>query len=368
MNDPRLHRRSTVRRQRGFSLPELLIAIFLLGIGVISIATLFPVGLTQQRRSTDDLLGAIVANNALSLIRAKVGQDDFGYANSPGWGLVDLNFQTIPGDFKWRRPGFVFGTTPALSAISLFENGDTLTELPYNFVKWGPTPPSIIITQGERYYPAATIDPANPDRFLSSNRPQYVWDCAFRRFGGKVYVAIFVYRVEAPGGETAPYAVAPGATNIAPLPVVVDLTQNNVNNAWDVWGADGIMGTPDDRIIPNTERGTPLSSINHGAPYQGFFLNEATNQGWQMPGQWLLDQNNNVHRVLSGRRSISDGPLELVERIPEVPLFSPSFRPGVGGAITNPSFENVVQHLWYIPPTDANGWTLTPVYMTVKEL
>ena len=35
-------------RRRGFSLIEVLLAVFILGIGVISIAALFPAGIAQQ--------------------------------------------------------------------------------------------------------------------------------------------------------------------------------------------------------------------------------------------------------------------------------------------------------------------------------
>ncbi|MBT4530807.1 MAG: prepilin-type N-terminal cleavage/methylation domain-containing protein, partial [Phycisphaerae bacterium] len=55
------------RVHRGFSLIELLLAIFILGIGVISIATLFPAGIAQQLKTTDDVIGPIVARNALSI-------------------------------------------------------------------------------------------------------------------------------------------------------------------------------------------------------------------------------------------------------------------------------------------------------------
>ena len=41
---------------------------------------------------------------------------------------------------------------------------------------------------------------------------------------------------------------------------------------------------------------------------------------WQAPGQWLLDENNNIHRILAGRRSANDGPVELQRPVPQVPV------------------------------------------------
>ncbi len=344
--------------RRAFSLPEMLLAVFILGIGIISIAALFPVGLTQQRRSTDDLIGPVIAENAFQVIRSKVSASDFGW---------DVEAPLQPGDYTWRRPAFIFGATPAQSGISLFLNADTNTEIPYNAVKYPNTAPTIVITQGERYFPAATVNPTSPAEFLNNDRPQYVWECAFRRFGGRVQVAIFVYRVEAPGGQAAAYTVAPGAGSIPPLPVAIDLTQTNAADAWDAWGADNTDGTADDRLIPNTDRGTtPFQPLDFTSTHLNRFLDVNSNQGWQFPGQWLLDQNNNIHRILAGRRTYADGPVELVERIPEItPLPVYDFGPTNVQPIGR---DNVVKRLWYIPPFDDNGWTLTPVYVTVKEL
>ena len=76
-----LRRNTTTTRRRassGFSLVEMLLAIFILGIGVISISALFPAGIVMQRQSTDDLLGPVVAKNALGLLRARLNPTDFG--------------------------------------------------------------------------------------------------------------------------------------------------------------------------------------------------------------------------------------------------------------------------------------------------
>ena len=50
MNHEPIMRRSRSRGRLGFSLIELLLAIFILGVGVISVAAVFPAGIIQQRR------------------------------------------------------------------------------------------------------------------------------------------------------------------------------------------------------------------------------------------------------------------------------------------------------------------------------
>ena len=66
------------RHQAGFSLVEVLLAIFIMGLGVIAVAALFPAGIAQQRRSADDIIGPIVANNALAVLRTRLRAEDFG--------------------------------------------------------------------------------------------------------------------------------------------------------------------------------------------------------------------------------------------------------------------------------------------------
>jgi len=59
---PAIGARAGVRR--AFSLLEIMIAIGILGIGLVMVAAIFPVALDQHRRSTDDVMGNLVAANA----------------------------------------------------------------------------------------------------------------------------------------------------------------------------------------------------------------------------------------------------------------------------------------------------------------
>jgi len=112
--------RSIATSRGGFSLIELLIAIFILGIGIISIAAIFPAGISQQQRTADDIIGPIVAHNALTILRSRLTQDDFGLCEEfdtlypQQWSpfLCELSLSatnvnpwpTICGDWMWRRP------------------------------------------------------------------------------------------------------------------------------------------------------------------------------------------------------------------------------------------------------------------------
>lgn len=369
------------KARKGFTLTEMLFAIFILGIGVVSIASLFPVGLTQQQRSADAILGPIVANNALEVLRSKVSPDDFGYSNIfNSAGPFDDVYTTIETDSRWRRPAFYLsdvnnvtdnlGINRDVSAgsIDLFygtqysgADAHTVTELTYSKTKFPivqfPDPPHIVIAQQDRYWPQ---QPAIRPVGTNAVPPQYVWDCAFRRFQGRIQVAIFVYRVQSVGGEAPPYRVAenPIDNNLPPLPHANLLDGSSTYPDYE-WGPDLDPSNP-----PGTTRDVFFVGTEPGTPYDPYIYD----QGWQAPGQWLLDQNNNIHRVLSGRRNSNDGPVELTRPAPAMPPVA------VYSFGSDLSFT--VIEMWYIPPVTtgftetgaAIQWNLTPVYIAVREL
>ncbi len=372
---------------RAFSLAEVMLAMFILGIGIVALASIFPAGIAQQRQSADDIIGPIVAENALAVLRTKLRQDDFGtFEEHVG---VSFSPRTIPGDWTWRRPGFFLGPgtitldgSPApvrAGTISIFDVAGSLpdanSEIPWNTNGNTTGPRLVVFSQQERYYPMQT------DSALNSPRPEYVWDCMFRRFQGKILVAIFVYRVSLASGGAVSWA-PPANGTIPPMPVDLPLLAGShpwQGQAWGSVGADP-ANPRDDAEIKGTD---PVSDPNYDPT--------AADESWQLPGQWLLDENNNIHRILSGRRSKDDGPVELVRPVPPVTLsvVPPATYPYLGSPFnydpTVPApllgLENVVSRIWYIPSEvqiDTNGnsavdpsdlpVTLTPVYIGVSEL
>jgi hypothetical protein len=244
--------------------------------------------------------------------------------------------------------------------------------------------PNITFTQAERSFPqGASV----------TGRPSYYWDVMFRRYGGKVQVAVFVYRVSAPGGEPADFRVralsnaqltgtpaAPTGSFFAtastpPIPALylapVFGTGSGSATTWpyrvgsvptQFSPANGYSVPAREDEIFGTHRGTP-------------FAPELIWDDWQLPNAWWIDNHGTVHKVLQGRTRAGtatstdsgQGPVKLLRPIPVLPT-SP-----VNGVVPNVAYPNLgpnafIQGIWYVPQRDSRGNILTPVYAAVEEL
>ncbi len=435
--------------RRAFSLIELLLSVFILAIGIISVSALFPAGIAQQQQSADDLVGPVIAEQAIGLLRSRVAPEDFGSfeefgvgtdANGsgslePGERLITRTtgagsyvFRPAPGDWSWIRPGVIRQDQPGtpglneVGAIDIFAtlaqnqgsaqqefcefpsgiatgNGVTLYGAPYNTARTAFAPP-IIVTQRERWWPSV------PENATAFSAPQYAWDCMFRRSSGKVQVAIFVYRVVGSGGARKAYTSPANGTPAFPadvtngaapeLPPVPFRRTLVVPSGLNLATADATGGpaTGNQVLIgwqqPATlalNQQTPFTTglikdgtaTAAGGPGQGLLLDDfpadripRVHQQWQYPGQWVVDNNGNVHRVVQGRRNRTDPPLVRfaapVPRTQNAQVFDDyELRPPVGGG-TDPAPQGV-RTLHYVPTViDANGTQLVPVYATVRDL
>ena len=339
---------------------------------------------------------------------------------------IPYNRKLYDEQFDVTKPNYVW--TYAQSTLPTSGESPTVPELPSGRLNIGNAlrEPAIFITQRERYWPTPT------NAIGLTPTPKYVWDCMFRRFNGRILVGLFVYRVIPAnglrGGNYAPidstnstgptigtpYVTAqvfreidrldslmiPTVHNYPPIPQWVSrsgfnsnlsLTQgdgrnNNplsgTNPLWGAGGIDAIVGSTMDasKYSPNRDDcgvpGTGPSNSNLDDPRPLTYSNT-----WQQPGQWFIDQYNNVHHVIEGRRTDLDGPVILAKPVPRQPYSNALFdlnnrtmdnrdafhqllaTPGSGGdALLG------IQDLWFIPPYDANGNQIIPVFACVEEL
>ena len=484
---------SATSARRGFSLVELLLAVFILAIGIISVAAIFPAGIAQQVQTKDAIYGPIVAEQAVGMLRSKLSQEDFGTFEQFGLSAGDRHlvgggdvgdpndrdplllsdaWETIPGDWGWMRPSFILpnaaslfpGITPPLitqpnaldGAIDVFslrltreqafggsgalpeQNGEAdgsnllytseyaklstsnftgihdaditrstdpsvypfneegnaneaelLGGIPFNRAQYAvlnpPAPTGSDYTTGDYDY---RIDPGRAGRVeplvtftqgerswpIGSETPEYYWDCMFRRYQGRIQVAVFVYRVGFGGSGPRSYTVNASSVDgtvdppqQSPLPARIDFPLEQTNTLgqtftiprWYPEGADADDPTDDMRIPETTPQGGDSVTVGLD-PYT---------EGWQAPGQWILDQNGTVHRVLAGRRTSGEGPVRLSQRVPKIA------RQASNGNVVDENNEytdantaSAVKSIWFIPPETRDGITLIPVFVAVKDL
>lgn len=154
--------------RRGFSLVEILIAILVLAFGLLGLAAIFPVVVTQQRDAADEMLGPA----AVSAIEAQL----FG-----GSDLVD-----------WSKPAARLASGPGFDAAGdanwdIEEVARTLADGQLRLR--GPGSDRQILPAGSRLFPPA----------FGSAPTQFVWDVAVRRPDpdGPLEVGLFVRRLDA---------------------------------------------------------------------------------------------------------------------------------------------------------------------------
>lgn len=100
-------RHSDAGRRSGITLTEILIAILIMGVGLVSLATLFPLGLIRAQRAMRDSRSTLLAESAISEINARnlFSYESFWFC---GWYAVDpWKTDTVApaATVDWDHPG-----------------------------------------------------------------------------------------------------------------------------------------------------------------------------------------------------------------------------------------------------------------------
>jgi hypothetical protein len=262
------------------------------------------------------------------------------------------------------------------SAWPDFDRGGFIGGIPFSRSKYdffgAGEDPLITITQQERFWPAGS------GYGEGKQRPQYAWECMFRRSQGRIQVAIFVYRISVSnvvGGYMAVHDQH-GADHRPVLPARLDLhaLDGSITDAQTArlttltpMGDDSGGDEPALRaVVPGTDEDFASANLTNPLAMDPYYL------GWQAPGQWMIDPYGRIHRVVQGRRNRMQGPVRLARAIPVQPRTASNWNWMAQGI--DPSSaeaegkESDVRSIWFMPPTDARGVKLTPVYAAVREL
>jgi hypothetical protein len=182
----------TLRKHSGYSLTEILLAIGTLGIGMLFIAGVFPVGLHFATIATEQTIAAVVADEAFAKIRLYAMGDPANPAD-------DVNFVPL-------RPF-------RLEELGPYRNRLTVPISPYEFAY--PSDPNMDILEKQYYWSALCrlTEPRDPASATDPNR-------AATDPNRAVQVTVFVCRK---AGPNARYLDPAGTVVDQPVPFPVVL-------------------------------------------------------------------------------------------------------------------------------------------------
>jgi prepilin-type N-terminal cleavage/methylation domain-containing protein len=217
---------------RAFSLIEVLIAILVLGLGLLGLGAVFPAVITEQRRSFDSISGESVARQVEDLLRADNELVDLAPLRGPEFGGIQGAVEDGAArpspinagasfDFLWVMDRFVRidggantpwdGAVPGAAGMGDLFDGTWRADS-------GDNEDAQILPISARLHPLPT----------SGSDPKFVWDVIARRHpSGPTQFAVFVRRIDdriaAPAGQTLGQAFLDPAANQRPLPLAIDI-------------------------------------------------------------------------------------------------------------------------------------------------
>jgi prepilin-type N-terminal cleavage/methylation domain-containing protein len=342
--------RMTARRASGFSLVEVLIAIFVLALGLLGVAAVFPAVVRQQRTATDAVQGISIQRSVEELLRGHAilsaaniySRDVAGNQTvAPrGWAMLagDPGFSRAGG---WAEANEVAGGTASESGITL----DTRTGTMYVGAD-GLLPgfAAIELPLAERLIPRPSES--------GSVQPRFVWDFIARRVAAgekpvgnptatgnftrldddTIQLAVFVRRIDAgirvPGGRTL------GDVLTAPNRQVVPVAEDTAGRPT----FDGVGRGAEPRYSPIRTANVAAVVVNGRPQLNVITTDQSAAFGALRPyleqlGQKFVDAKGVVHEVVRLNRDVT--PVQLT--------IDPPFAAGLvvdeGGATLDPEIR-----------------------------
>jgi len=91
----------------GFTMAEVIVSVFILGIGLIMLATMFPVAGDWARQSSEESVGVVVGQTAVSAIQTRYTATDLS-----GVGTALVGLPNIATRLPWQSRCYAQGSTP----------------------------------------------------------------------------------------------------------------------------------------------------------------------------------------------------------------------------------------------------------------
>ncbi len=117
--------RGAGRPRRGFTLMEILIAIFILTVGLVMVAAVFPVAANWTRQDAERTVAGLVARNAAALIKSTYTLQDMTVDEPTSGNSVPVNFtqpiEMLPNlsyKLPWQQRAYAFGANPPYPAAN----------------------------------------------------------------------------------------------------------------------------------------------------------------------------------------------------------------------------------------------------------
>jgi prepilin-type N-terminal cleavage/methylation domain-containing protein len=101
--------------RRAFTMVEILLAMLILGIGLIMIATVLPVGADWNRENIEESLASEIARNAVAIIRTRYTRTDM--PSGANANLV-VPIPSIDNKLPLAERAYAYGASPAYPAVT----------------------------------------------------------------------------------------------------------------------------------------------------------------------------------------------------------------------------------------------------------